>query len=74
MCMYRVLAGTLPLKGASIGEFASWIRTGQPHDLDALSDVASAAMICTMRKALAVSPDQRFQSAAEMSQELAPLL
>lgn len=71
VCVYRVLAGVLPVRANSLQEFAAWIRAGSPIDVQRLNGTASAEMQTFLKRALAPDSNVRFQSAAEMGKALA---
>ncbi|HRG95934.1 MAG TPA: protein kinase [Polyangiaceae bacterium] len=72
--LYHALAGRLPFDTQSLGELLAWIAERPPTPLALAAPGLDPRMIAVVERAMAKDPAQRFQSAAEMQQALAPLL
>lgn len=68
---YRILTGELPFGNGTLAEMGVRIVTGTPRPPSELVPTLPKAVDAWMAKALSKSPDDRFQSAREMSEAFA---
>jgi eukaryotic-like serine/threonine-protein kinase len=63
--VFRALSGKLPPPSSDLLEICQWATTGERPSLHALRSSLPASIDVWVRKALAIFPEQRFQSIAE---------
>ena len=70
--LYHLLAGRVPFPGSSLSEKYEAHQKREPTPLQELCPEAPAGLVLTMQKMMAKKPADRFQSAAELVEALAP--
>ncbi len=68
--LYHVLAGVPPYAGASAAELLREVKAGPPRPVDAIESTAPRDLVSIVEKAMARTPDARYPSARELSEEL----
>jgi len=63
--VFRALSGKLPPPSSNLLEICRWATTGERPSLHALRSSLPAAIDAWVKRALAILPEQRFQSVAE---------
>lgn len=72
--VFRCLSGRVPHPTKSMLELCQWAQTGERPSLRALRKSLPASIDDWTQKALAIQPDERFQSVAELWQGLEAIL
>ncbi|HVY32035.1 MAG TPA: protein kinase [Polyangiaceae bacterium] len=72
--MYEALAGAPPFTGDNYNALLFAIQKGEPTPLATLRSDLDPDLIQVIRRAMAVDPDERFQTAEEMADALGPWL
>ena len=71
--LYQMLAGQLPYVAESMGDMLLLVLSSPPRPLEERLEAVSPALAAVMARALAVDPNARFASAAEMAAAMAEL-
>ncbi len=72
--MYEALAGHAPFAGDNYNALLFAIQQGTPTPLDELHSDVEPELVSVVMRAMATDANQRFQTAEEMAQALAPWL
>ena len=68
--LYHLLAGSTPYTGSSGAEILGRVRSGPPEPLSSVDGRLPADLVAIVSKAMARDPDNRYQSAKELADEL----
>ena len=72
--LYNLVTGRLPFEGASIDDIFNRLRKGKYADPRKLNPLLSAGLCVLIAKCMATKPNDRFESATVLRQEILPLL
>ncbi|MBX3249303.1 MAG: serine/threonine protein kinase [Myxococcales bacterium] len=70
--LYEALSGELPFRGQTLPELVVQVMTEPPPPLETLRPDLPKALVATVMRAMAKSPDARQASMAELARELEP--
>src|SRR5262249_21653125 len=70
--LYHLIAGQVPFPGSSLSEKYEAHKLREPAPLEELCPEAPAGLLLAVRRMMAKRPAERFQSAAEVAEALAP--
>lgn len=72
--VFRCLSGRVPYPTKSMLELCQWAQSGERPSLRALRKSMPGAIDAWVQKSLAIKPEERFQSVAELWQGLESIL